>query len=214
MATLTPVPPLVSRATPAVSAVIRAASKVRGERVLHPRGTTLSGRLTVPGGTRYGAPLLDEPGTHDVLVRLSRAAGLPSPLPDVLGVAVRVLDCYGPGRHQDWLVDSTASLPLLRRLPIPLLRPGMYGSLLPYDIGGTRHLLGARWVGEDLALLVGTAHGPWSEVGRVTLGEPVEDGRRIRFDPWTTGGGISPTGVLQQLRRGAYAASHVVPDER
>lgn len=214
MATLTPVPPLVSRATPAVTAAVRAASKVRGERVLHPRGRTFRGRLAVPGGTSYGAPLLDDAGSYDVLVRLSRAAGLPSRLPDVHGVAVRVLDCYGPGQHQDWLTDSTSSLPLLRRIPLPALRPAMYGSLLPYDIGGRRHLLGSRWVGPELALLVATARGAWAEVGRVTLGEPVEDGRRIRFDPWTTGGGITPTGMLQELRRGAYPASHVAPDEQ
>src|SRR4051794_39078712 len=81
-----------------VPSLVRAASVVRGRRVLHPRGTTLSGVLTVTGGDT-GAELLDRPGRHDVLVRLSRSAGLPAPLPDVHGVAVRVLDCYGPGAH-------------------------------------------------------------------------------------------------------------------
>ena len=207
----TPALSAVNRATPAL---IRAASKVRGERVVHPRGVTFEGRLAVTGAASYGASLLDRPGQYDVLVRLSRAAGLPEPVPDVLGVAVRVLDCYGPGQHQDWLVDTTSSLPLLRHLPVPRLRPGgTYGSLLPYDVGGRRMLLGARWAGDDLALLVATPYGPWAEVGRVTIGEVVSGGRRVRFDPWTTGGGITPVGVVQHLRRGAYPASHVAADE-
>ena len=194
-----------------VPTLIRAASTVRGQRVLHPLGRTLAGRLLVPGAST-GAPLLDRPGEHDVLVRLSRSAGLPAPLPDVHGIAVRVLDCYGPGAHQDWLVDSTVPVPVLRRLPVPRFRPGTYSSLLPYDVGGRRVLLGARWAGDDLALLLATPHGPWEEVGRITLGEPVEGGRQIRFDPFTTGGGIRPVGLLQELRRGAYPASHVGPD--
>ena len=195
-----------------VPAVIRAASKVRGQRVLHPRGRTYAGRLVVPGGSSYGAPLLDEPGSYDVQVRRSRSAGLPAPLPDIHGLAVRVLDCYGPGRHQDWLVDSTVTPPLLRRLPLPRFTPQVYSSLLPYDVGGVTLLLGARATTDGYALLVATPHGPWTEVGQVTVGEVVPAGRQVRFDPWTTGEGIRPTGRLQELRRGAYPASHVGPD--
>ena len=205
--------PLARRAAPAVAAVVRAASTVRGRRVLHPRGRTFGGRLEVPGGTAYGVRLIDQPGAYDVLVRLSRSAGLPRPLPDIQGVAVRVLDAHGPGRHQDWLVDTALPVPVLRRLPLPVRTPGLYSSLLSYELGGTTVLLGARWVGdEELALLVATPHGPWEQVGVVTVGDVVEDGRRVRFDPWTTGGGIRPVGVLQELRRGAYPASHVGPD--
>ena len=205
--------PLARRAAPTVAAVVRAASNVRGKRVLHPRGRTYGGRLEVRGGSSYGVPLLDDPGSYDVLVRLSRSAGLPAPLPDIQGVAVRVLDAHGAGRHQDWLVDTALSAPILRRLPLPVRTPGLYSSLLSYELGGRRSLLGARWVGdEELALLVATPHGPWEEVGVVTVGDVVEDGRRVRFDPWTTGGGIRPVGLIQELRRGAYPASHVGPD--
>src|SRR5688572_9064652 len=111
-----PAEPLARRAAPVVATVVRAASTVRGKRVLHPRGRTFGGRLVVPGGTSYGVPLLDEPGAYDVLVRLSRSAGLPAPLPDIQGVAVRVLDAHGPRQHQDWLVDTALPAPLLRRL--------------------------------------------------------------------------------------------------
>ena len=195
-----------------VPAVIRAASKVRGQRVIHPRGRTYSGRLVIPGGASYGASLLDEPGSYDVLVRRSRSAGLPAPLPDIHGLAVRVLDCYGPGQHQDWLVDSTSPAPLLRRLPLPRFTPSLYSSLLPYDVGGVKLLLGARAVEGGYALLVATPHGPWAEVGEVTVGDVVQGGRQVRFDPWTTGAGITPVGLVQELRRGAYPAAHVGPD--
>jgi hypothetical protein len=67
----------------------------------------------------------------------------------------------------------------------------------------------------ELELLLASAHGPWRPWGRVrTDGElPAPHGRRTRFNPWTTGGGIVPAGPGQQWRRRAYDASHVAPDE-
>ena len=219
--------PLVATGT----AVVRAASRVRGERAIHARGRTLTGRLSVPGGLGTGAPLLDAPGSYDVLVRVSRSVGLPLPLPDVLGLAVRVLDAHGPGRHQDLLLDATRPEPVLRRLPW-LGRDHLgvlHGSLLPYDVAGRRVLLGARplpgqgaatldQLPDELAyeLLVATPHGPWTPWGTVrTDGElPAPQGRQTRFNPWTTGGGIVPAGPWQTWRRRAYDASHVADDER
>src|SRR5688500_3881258 len=61
--------PLLSLGTSA----FRAASRVRGERAIHARGRTLTGRLSVTGGAGTGAPLLDAPGSYDVLVRVSRS---------------------------------------------------------------------------------------------------------------------------------------------
>jgi len=219
--------PLVAAGT----AAFRAASRARGERAIHARGRTLEGRLSVPGGAGTGAPLLDAPGSYDVLVRVSRSAGLPLPLPDVLGLAVRVLDAHGPGDHQDMLLDATRPEPLLRRVPWlgrDHLRV-LHGSLLPYDVAGNRVLLGARALPgqgratlDDLPdvlsyeLLVATARGPWRAWGTVrTSGElPAPLGRQTRFNPWTTGGGIRPAGPWQTWRREAYDASHVADDER
>lgn len=212
------------------AAAFRAASRVRGERVIHPRGRTLTGRLTVTGGVGTGAPLLDAPGSYDVLARFSRSAGLPEPLPDVLGLAVRVLDAHGPGAHQDLLLDSTRPEPVLRRLPwIGRDHLGwLHCSLLPYDVVGSRLLVGARALpGQGSAplphlpdeigveLLVATPHGPWRPwaVLCTTGAAPAPLGRETRFNPWTTGGGIRPAGPLQRWRRDAYDASHVAPDE-
>ena len=221
---------MISPLAAAGTAAVRVASKVRGERVIHPRGRTFTGRLTVTGGVGTGAPLLDAPGAYDVLARFSRSAGLLEPLPDVLGLAVRVLDAHGPGAHQDLLLDSTRPEPVLRRFPwIGRDHLGcLYGSLLPYDVAGEHQLIGARALPgqgraelsrlpEELGveLLVATPHGPWRPwaVLRTTGEAPAPLGRETRFNPWTAGGGIRPAGPLQQWRGGSYDASHVAPDE-
>jgi hypothetical protein len=185
----------------------------------------------VPGGADLGVPLLDEPGRHDCLVRFSRSLGLPDRLPDVLGVAVRVLDAHGPGHHQDLLLDSTVSPPVLRRWPLPRydLLGALFSSLTPYELGGRRWVLGllpdptapavrsvpdvvGRGDGARLRLAVASAHGPWREVAVLELAGAVSGGRQLRFSPDVTGGGIRPAGWLQDLRRSAYRASHVGPD--
>jgi hypothetical protein len=220
--------PLVNAGTTAV----RLASRLRRERAIHPRGRAFRGTVVLPGGAGTGAPLLDEAGTYDAVVRFSRSAGLPRALPDVYGLAVRLVDAHGPGAHQDLLLDSTQPAPLLRRLPWPrwCATSAVYSSLLPYSVGGRRLLVGARAVPGtpaarsltalpdrlELALLVATAHGAWREVGRVrTTGVlPAPQGRQTRFTPAHTGGGLSPAGPFQEWRTRAYPASHVAPDEQ
>ena len=221
-------PTLTSPLRSAGTAAFRLASRVRGERAIHARGRTLTGRLTVPGGAGTGAALLDAPGSYDVLVRVSRSAGLPLPLPDVLGLAVRVLDAHGPGEHQDLLLDSTLPQPVLRRLPVPQRDHlgALHCSLLPYEVAGRRLLLGARARHGsatlddlpdelELDLLLATPHGAWRPWGLVRTDGvlPAPRGRQTRFNPWVTGGGIVPAGPWQEWRRRAYDASHVAPDE-
>ncbi|GAA2410744.1 hypothetical protein GCM10010420_44420 [Streptomyces glaucosporus] len=113
----------------------------------HPRGLTCTGEITVTGGTgpSWGVPWLDEPGRHACAVRLSRGAGLPAPLPDWLGLAVRVVDAGGPGRHLDLLLTSSSRLPALRHLPLPRgdALGGPYSVLLPYRVGGRSMVLAA-----------------------------------------------------------------------
>ena len=220
--------PLVAAGTWA----FRLASRLRGERAIHARGRTFSGRVDLPGGAGTGAALLDRPGSYDAVVRLSRSVGLPAALPDVFGLAVRLVDAHGPGAHQDLLLDSTRPAPLLRRLPWPGLRPTppVYSSLLPYEVGGRRMLVGARFVTSApqvraladlpdrlvLALLLATPHGRWTEIGRIsTSGElPAPGGRQTRFTPGMHGGGVRPAGRLETWRERAYPATHVAPDER
>ena len=214
------------------TAAMRSASRLRGERAIHARGRTFTGRVTVPGGAGTGAPLLDTAAAYDAVVRFSRSVGLPPWLPDVYGLAVRLVDAHGPGRSQDLLLDTTQPAPLLRRLPWPRrdATSAVYSSLLPYDVGGRRRLLGAVAVPGtpqarsldalpdelELALLLATPHGRWREVARVrTTGElPAPAGRQTRFTPAMTGGGLRPAGPFQEWRSRSYPASHVAADER
>lgn len=226
--------PGVTTSSPLLTAgtsVVRLASRLRGERAIHSRGRAFSGRVVLPGGAGTGAALLDTAGSYDAVVRFSRSTGLPPALPDVYGLAVRLVDAHGPGAHQDLLLDSTQPAPLLRRLPWPRrdATGATYSTLLPYAAGSRRVLIGARAVPGTpvarslpelperlaLALLVASPHGPWREVGRLaTTGElPAPEGRRTRFSPAHSGGGLLPAGPLQEWRNRAYPASHVAPDE-
>jgi hypothetical protein len=152
-------------------------------------------------------------------------------VPDVLGLAVRVPDAHGPGRHQDLLLSSSVSAPVLRHLPLPRwdLLGATYSSLTPYEVGTARGVLWAVPDDDapstrDVADLPGRGDGACfrlelvgSTGGRrvlavLELGGAVPDGRQVRFSPDVTGGGIRPVGWVQDLRRNAYRASHVGPD--
>lgn len=213
------------------AAATSAASLVRGERVIHAAGVTVAAQFVVPDGPTIGVPLLDQPARHRAIVRFSRAVGLPERLPDVLGIAVRILDAHGPGRPQDLLLTSTLDLPYLRHVPLPRLDLlGVpYSSVTPYSLGPNRCLLAVlpdadaprttslagvagRGDGARLRLAAATGRRTWRTLAVLELGRPVPDGRSIRFSPDNTGGGIGPVGWLQDLRRDAYRASHVGPD--
>ena len=72
---------------PLVDRVVHAASAVRGERIIHAKGRTFHGELTLlPAVDELGVPLARGARARPVLVRFSRGAGLPDSLPDVLGM--------------------------------------------------------------------------------------------------------------------------------
>jgi hypothetical protein len=223
------------RAVDTVSAaVFEAGSAVRSARIFHPTGvgfrSTISIRPPADGAHALGVPLLDSPGTYSGPVRISRGAGLPEPLPDILGIAVRIEDAHGLGQAQDLLFGSSSSLPVGRQLFVPNVDfAGLtLSSILPYSLGGG----GTYWFGArvltssgrlsrlaDVAaaaqdirieLLLAGRFGPWRPVADVSLDEQLPDPEsaalRYNVDD-NTGGGIEPTGWLQALRRHAYAAS-------
>jgi hypothetical protein len=175
----------------------------------------LHGSVALPGGAGTGAPLLDEPGTYDAVVRFSRSVGLPPWLPDVYGLAVRLVDAHGHGRHQDLLLDATQPAPLLRRLPWPRwdATTALYGSLLPYEVDG-RRCSSAPCVPAPAGPVPGRpagrggagaaardAHGPWREVGRVrTTASCRPEGRRLRFTPGRNRGLCAPGGAFRSAQ--------------
>ncbi|MGN6250724.1 MAG: hypothetical protein ACTHNS_02795 [Marmoricola sp.] len=79
--------------------LFRGLAVVRSARAVHPIGRVLTGELTLEGE----GPL--PTGTRPVLARLSKGAGTPGDLPDLLGLAFRVHD--DSGRPVDVLCTTT-----------------------------------------------------------------------------------------------------------
>src|SRR5690348_12195756 len=102
----------------ATGAVFGALSAVRRARIFHPHGTARLATVTIAGGDH---PLHVLAGTHDAIVRTSRGIGLPEPLPDLHGVAVKLLNAHGAGAHQDLLLVSSATAVGARHLLVPVL---------------------------------------------------------------------------------------------
>ena len=151
------------------------------------------------------------PGSYAAVARISRGVGLPEPIPDTIGLAVRISDAHGPGRHQDFLMNTSLDAPVLHHLILPQLLPGQsYSSVLAYRIGDDLRLVGALPRGRgafDLALA--PVAGRFAAVARLSPDEQLtgEASEALRFNPWNTGGGIRPVGPFQGWRRSAYAGS-------
>lgn len=205
---------------PLTAAAFRAAARVRRARAFHPRGHAHTAQVLIDAGS---APDGFPTGEHAGIVRFSRGAGLPEVLPDVLGVAVRLVDAAGPRVHQDLLMASTGRAIVGRHL----LRPGrwfdagVFSTILPYDVRGRRVVFGARVTGgarialDDAAdhtvELLWTTPGAsgWTVMGEVRAVAPLgadEEGR-LGLDPFRTVPEVTPVGRLNQLRRPAYGAS-------
>jgi hypothetical protein len=219
-----------SAATIGAATTFGVLSAIRGARIFHPDGVAFEATVEItPSGPPYGAWLLDEPGSWPAVVRLSRGAGVPEPAPDVLGLAVRIVDAYGDGAHQDLLLATSGESPGLRHtlLPSPGFADRSYSSVLTYQVGDGHLLFGARprqYVPArtlaaateaaergrlNFELTVAPLVGGWRRIGTLRLGAALaaDAGQQLRFNPWNTGRGIVPEGPLQALRRSAYASS-------
>jgi hypothetical protein len=226
-------------AAPAAAAGFHALAALRRRRSLHPTGVGYQGRLVIGDGPGWpGVPLLRPGAAYPALLRFSRGAGLPEPLPDALGVAVKLPDAHGPGADQDLLLTSSTSRPLLRRLLFPARSfvRGAFSTALPYDLGGERvvvllvpaptgsrrspagvargggamaELRAAAAAGLGFELRTAGTLGPSQRLATLTVGQPLsaEQTAALRFNPWTTGPGIRPSGWLNLLRDAAYRAS-------
>jgi hypothetical protein len=213
----------------ATGSVFRSLSALRGKRVFHPHGVGFAATFTPHAAASTGTSIFDEQGPGTAIVRLSRAAGLPEPVPDALGLAIRIPDAYGAGRHQDFLLVTSGRLPVGRHLLLPArgFLGRTYSSLLPYRAGGRLVLVGAlpshadgagpglarirRGAAAGLAfkLALASPWGGWTEVATLALGQRLPDRavEDLRFDPSNTGGGIELAGLLNRLRRPAYRGS-------
>jgi hypothetical protein len=217
-----------------VGAVLASVAGLRGGKAVHPSGVVHRARLVIDGAgvTPQGATLLDEPATWHALVRFSRSVGIPRPLPDLLGVSLRVLNAYGRDRHQDVLTVSSVDVPVLHHIFVPArdVQQRPYSSSLPYRVGDRSLILGVtpdprspRPSGEDefdrldraaatgrlqFGFAVATLGGRFRRVGTLQVGERLPDTLdALRFNPFNCGGGLEPAGWLNRLRDYAYPLS-------
>ncbi|MGY1884549.1 phosphodiesterase [Blastococcus sp. SYSU DS0753] len=125
-------PDLVAAAGQVVAVPLGAVARWRRGRPMHPRGAVLAGVLDRQGARPpFGVPWLDGAGTDDVVVRMSRGAGLPAPLPDVLGLTIRLTGA--DGFPVDLLLSTIGRGRLTRLVPVPRAdAAATYGSIMAY----------------------------------------------------------------------------------
>ena len=204
-----------------------------GARPLHPTGVAFAAEVVVDAPRLRGARLFARAGRRLAYVRFSRGFGLPEPIPELMSMAVKVPDAYGPGRDQDLLMAAAGERPVLRHLfawgGTHLDRA--YSTVLPFRVGDRTMLLGAvprepaeRRPGDlpeleaaaaagELAfdLRVATPLGPWRRVATLEVGRRLDDEEEdaLAFNSDRAGGGIEPVGFVNRVRGAAYdAAAH------
>jgi hypothetical protein len=207
---------------------------LRGGKAVHPHGAVHEAELVVPAldGPLATTQLFGTPGRRTALVRFSRSLGLPRPLPDLLGMSLRVSDAYGAGRHQDFLLVTSVDAPVLHHVFVPAgdVQQRPYSSSLRYGTGGDTFLVGAlprsdspRPDGGDelerlaaaaatgalaFDLAVAPVSGRFRPVAELRVGARLPpEADALRFNPWNTGGGLEPVGLLNRLRDYAYPLS-------
>ena len=194
-----------------LAGLFRILKVARPARPIHPKGIGLTGELTRTGNTGgpSGVDWLDAPGTDYVQARFSRSVGLPSRLPDVLGLALRItpsdsgargIVADGGARGGSGVADvlfSSTGWQLPGRF---LLQPKLDVStatlttLMPYRGRNGPVLLGLRtislpggsvmsghWV---LGLYWAKPAGPWHQCGELRLtAAPQGADTSLRFNP-------------------------------
>jgi len=213
----------------AAAAALGAASFLRQRRIFHPDGVALEATLTISPERRSGSRLLDDPGEHACIVRLSRGIGLPETSPDVMGVAIRVRT---EGVEQDLLFASVAGDgPVGHHVLAPAAtfasRP--LSTVLPYRTSTSLLTLLLKVPEPDargLSTLDASAQAfgrgsltfelqaevrgdGRSSVGRLTgrrllRKEAAED---LRYNPFNAAHDLQPAGGFNAMRRRAYRSS-------
>ena len=218
----------------AIGGVLAGVAALRRGKAVHPHGAVYAADLVVERqrGELGGTKLFGSAATHPALVRFSRSLGLPRPLPDLLGMSVRVLNVYGAELHQDFLMVTSVDVPVLHHVFVPAghVQQRPYSSSLRYRTGDRTFLAGAlpradspRFEdGNELERLAAAAAtgqlvfdlavaevwGRFRPVAELRVGNPLPpEADALRFNPWNTGGGLELTGFLNRLRDIAYPLS-------
>ena len=124
--------------TGAAAATFGLLSGIRRNRVFHPVGEAFTGMVTFDdfAAPKWGLSSLGS-DPREALVRFSRGAGMPEPLPDVLGLAVKIPGVPDAPAGQDLLFASSGVGPLSRHALIPArsFLAATYSTVLPYRVG-------------------------------------------------------------------------------
>ncbi|WP_219416174.1 hypothetical protein [Pseudonocardia nigra] len=210
-----------------ITTAFEALARLRHARAFHPRGVVVDGRLLLTDPGSATARALGGPAERPAVVRMSKGAGTPGNLPDLLGIAARVpLD---GDRVLDLLFTSVGR----GRVTHLLLAPSRgwtshpYSTFLHYRVDGRAMLLTldpeepVRVRGTDpdavrtavdggtvaFALTERPVTGPPRTAGRLVLG-PVRTDVRVSFDPVLNAHPrLRPVRPLSGVRRWAYTGS-------
>ncbi len=176
----------------ALAGVVGALALARRKRPMHPHGVLLEGTL-VAADDRAASVLPAR--VVDVLVRLSLSVGLPRPLPDVVGIALRWTDGGAP---QDVLFASTGHGRLTRYVLVPRRRlaGGWLTTMMPLRapwgpvVLALRPLSASPGRSVTFEVLQAPPSGAWTRFGTLELhgpraGSTPHDGDDpdVRFDP-------------------------------
>lgn len=195
-----------------MSVVFGTVARLRAaDKPLHPRGTLVSGSAIRKGlDAPVGVAWIDQPGTDTVTVRLSRSVGLPPPLPDVHGLALRIPLADG---HADLLLATTGQ----GRIGRFVLRPSIersaraYTTLLPYRTPSGPLLVAAFPADSDgvaFDLACASLQGSWRPFAHLEVGADRYEDPTISFDPvLNTLPGLDPYDWVASLRAGSYVAA-------
>ena len=208
-----------------LGAAFGAAGVLRRGKPLHPEGIVYDALIR-----RAGAPVewrcrwLDEPGDDIGTARLSRAIGLPAPVPDIHGLAITFTG--DDGERHDLLLATTGLGRWGRFVLVPRSDPCTcpYGSLFPYRSPRGLVLLAAAPlstrsppeppVAASFRLQAAGVAGSWYTFGTLELTAPAgglaDD--PLRFDPVVYPlPGLHWPVALERLREPAYAAARRTP---
>ena len=177
---------------------------------LHPIGRVVTGRLRRHGlASPIGVAFLDQAGEQEVTVRVSRAVGLPAPLPDIHGLAIRVTNRDGsPG---DLLLATTGWGPVTRFLLAP--SRATYGrpmtTLLPYRTSAGPVVLGARSsIPGVVELACAVGGGSWRSFAQLAVSRDDAPDPDISFDPVRHQlTGLEQYPLVRRLREPAYRSA-------
>ena len=201
---------------------------MRGKRPLHSDGVTYTATVTSRGTGRSGVPWLDERGTTQVTLRVSRAMGLPARWADIYGIAVRIPLPGRPPPGPSWadLLFATTGDTAYGRYVLRLRRGAARGpltTLLPVRAPAGPMLLrlmpfNAPVPGDDLSLpseltlSYAVRSSPWTDVADLVVGTRVPGGPDLeRHDPITAElPGTQQFGPVRRLREPAYRAARWV----